>query len=145
MSDYNTFGFKYGSDTTPGSAGGVLTWAVDSTVPAYFTSVLTAAFADWSSHANVQFQEVNPTSSATIKFTLSAIDGLNNTLGEGGSSFYNSSTGLNKAFSGQVTFDSGEMPWPGQDARQVEDPEPREGHLQRHRGAHAPFRACRAR
>lgn len=108
MADYDTFGFKYGTDTTPGSAGGVLTWAVDSTVPAYFTSVLASAFADWSSHANVQFQEISSTASATIKFTLSAIDGLNNTLGEGGSSYYYSSSGLNKAYTGQVTFDSGE-------------------------------------
>ncbi|MFK5597628.1 matrixin family metalloprotease [Methylobacterium sp. HMF5984] len=108
MSDYNTLGFKYGSNTTAGFAGGLLTWAIDSTVPAFFTSVLASALADWTSHANIHFQQVSPSASVTIKFTLSAIDGLYGTLGNGGSSYFNSSSGLNKAFSGQVTFDSGE-------------------------------------
>jgi len=108
MADYSTYGFKYGSSTVAGSAGGLLTWALDTSVPAFFAPILKAAFDDWTAHANIQFQQASSIAGATIKFTLSAIDGLNNTLGTGGSSYYLSSTGLNKGFQGQVDFDSGE-------------------------------------
>jgi hypothetical protein len=108
MADYSLLGYKYGASQTAGSAGGLLTWAIDSTVPASFVAVLTAAFNDWSGHANIQFRQVSSTASATITFTLAAIDGLNNTLGYGGSSYYLGSGGINQAYSGSVTFDSAE-------------------------------------
>lgn len=108
MADYSTYGFNYGSSTVAGAAGGLLTWALDTSVPAFFAPILRAAFDDWTAHANIQFQQVSSIAGATIKFTLSAIDGLNNTLGTGGSSYYLSLTGLNKGFEGKFDFDSGE-------------------------------------
>ncbi len=108
MLDYTLIGYKYGSSTSAGTAGGVLSWAMDGTVPAFFSSVIASAFGDWTSHANIQFQQVGASASPTITFSLAAIDGVNGTLGYGGSSYYVGSSGLNKASSGGVTFDSGE-------------------------------------
>lgn len=102
MTDYVLEGPKWGS-TGLGTAGGIVTWAVDATIPASFLSDLSAAFADWAHYANIQFQEVASTASSEIDFTLGAIDGLNNILGEtsyrySGSSFV----------SAAIEFDSGE-------------------------------------
>ncbi len=108
MPDYALIGYKYGSSIAAGTAGGVLSWAMDGTVPAFFSSVIASAFSDWTSHANIQFQQVAASASPTITFNLTAIDGVNNVLGYGGSSYYVGSSGLNKAVSGSVTFDSGE-------------------------------------
>ncbi len=69
---------------------------------------MNAAFNDWSSYANIQFAQTSTTASATIVFSLSAMDGLGKILGEGGSSYYLGKAGLNSAQSGTVTFDSGE-------------------------------------
>ncbi len=107
MPDYTLEGYKYGS-TTPGTPGGVLTWALDTAVPSFFAPVLQAAFDDWSSRANIQFQQVQNYASATIKFTLSYIDGLNNVLGTGGSTYWLSSSSIKQAIYGSVNFDSGE-------------------------------------
>jgi hypothetical protein len=66
-------------------------------------SGIQAAFADWSAHANISFQQVGTTTGAEIKFSDNYIDGLDRTLGE-----------TNYAYSGRaftaanVTFDSGE-------------------------------------
>lgn len=108
MADYALLGWKYGASTTAGTAGGKLTWSLDSTVPAFFAPVLTAAFNDWSSYANIQFAQTSATASATIVFSLSTMDGLGKILGEGGSSYYIGKGGLNSAESGSVTFDKGE-------------------------------------
>ena len=108
MADYSLLGYKFGASQVAGTAGGLLSWALDGTVPAFFSSVIASAFSDWTSHANIQFQQVAASASPTITFKLASIDGLNNTLGYGGSSYYLGSSGLNQAVSGSVTFDSGE-------------------------------------
>ena len=81
MVDYVLEGPKWGLSSL-GSSGGTVSWAVDGTIPPFFLSDLTAAFADWASYANIKFQEVSSTASAQIDFTMGAIDGLDNTLGE---------------------------------------------------------------
>jgi hypothetical protein len=102
MTDYVLEGPKWGVSGL-GTAGGTVTWAIDSTTPAFFLSDLAAAFADWSSHANIQFQEVASTASAQIDFSMGAIDGLDNTLGETSYSYSGSTFNL-----ANIEFDSGE-------------------------------------
>lgn len=102
MVDYVLEGPRWGGGSV-GSYGGVITWAIDSSVPASFAAVLTQAFADWASHANIAFREVASAASAQIDFSLASIDGLNNTLGVtdyaySGSQFQDAA----------ITFDSGE-------------------------------------
>lgn len=80
MANYNLEGPKWGP-AGYGSAGGTITWAVDATVPGSFVPVLTAAFADWSSHANIQFKQVSSTAQSQIDVTLVSIDGASNVLG----------------------------------------------------------------
>jgi hypothetical protein len=102
MADYVLEGPKWGS-TGLGSSGGTVSWAIDGSVPAFFLSDLTAAFADWAVYANIKFQEVASTATANIDFTMGAIDGLDNTLGE--TSYYYSGSSFTSA---AVEFDSGE-------------------------------------
>ena len=86
-----------------GTSGGTVTWAIDSSVPAAFASDIQAAFADWSAHTNISFQQVASTLGAGIKFSDSYIDGLDKTLG------YTNYTYSGQSFtSANVTFDSGE-------------------------------------
>ncbi|WP_238273379.1 matrixin family metalloprotease, partial [Methylobacterium cerastii] len=105
MADYNIKGYKYGTSVSAGSAGGILTWALDASVPDIFTSVITASFNDWTSKANIQFQQVSSAVTSTIKFTMSSVDGLNSVLATGGSSYYQSSNPIKQAVRGTVNFD----------------------------------------
>ncbi|MCP1831708.1 hypothetical protein J2R76_000136 [Bradyrhizobium sp. USDA 4532] len=102
MADFVLEGPKWGA---PGlaSAGGIVTWAIDATVPASFVAVISSAFADWSHYANIQFQEVASTASSQIDFSLGAIDGLDNVVGET-TYFYSG----NRFISASVEFDTGE-------------------------------------
>jgi len=103
MVDYVLEGPKWGS-TGVGSAGGVVTWAVDATVSAAFLADITAAFSDWSIYANIQFQQVASTASSMIDFGFGVIDGLNNILGQTNYSYSGSGSMLSAA----VVMDSGE-------------------------------------
>jgi Matrixin/FG-GAP-like repeat len=102
MADYVLEGPKWGSAGL-GTAGGIVTWAIDATIPATFLYDLSSAFADWAHYANIQFQEVASTASAEIDFSLGAIDGLDNILGE--TSYVYSGSQFSSA---SVEFDSGE-------------------------------------
>ena len=102
MVDYVLEGPKWGTAGL-GSAGGVVTWAIDSTVPAAFVATITAAFADWASYANITFQEVSSTATAQIDFMMSAIDGVDNILGQTNYSYSGS-----RFTSADVDFDSSE-------------------------------------
>ena len=102
MADYVLEGPKWGNPSL-GTAGGIVTWAVDATIPAYFLTDLVAAFADWSKYGNIQFEEVAATAGADIDFTMGGIDGLDNILAQTG--YYYSGTSL---VSAGVEFDSGE-------------------------------------
>ena len=102
MTDYVLEGPRWGS-TASGTVATIVTWAVDATVPASFLSLLSSAFADWAQYANIQFQQVASTAIAEIDFSLGAIDGLDNILGE--TSYSYSGSGFTSA---TVEFDSGE-------------------------------------
>ena len=102
MADYVLEGPKWGG-AAYGSAGGLVTWAVAASVPASFTAILKAAFADWSANANIQFSQVSSTTTAQIDFSVGAIDGLNGILGE------TDYTSRNQTLtSAAIEFDSGE-------------------------------------
>ncbi|MET0879003.1 MAG: matrixin family metalloprotease [Tardiphaga sp.] len=103
MVDYVLEGPKWGA-TGMGSAGGVVTWAINGSVNASFLSDITAAFADWSVYANIQFQQVASTASSMIDFVFGAIDGPNNILGQTNYSYSGNGTML----SARVTMDSSE-------------------------------------
>jgi hypothetical protein len=102
MADFILEGPKWGS-TGLGTPGGMVTWAVDGTIPGSFLTVISSAFDDWAHYANIQFQEVASTASSQIDFSLGAIDGLNNVLGE--SNYFYSGT---KFMSASIEFDSGD-------------------------------------
>ena len=102
MADFVLEGPKWGS-TGLGTAGGIVTWAIDATIPASFLTDISSAFADWAHYANIQFQEVASTVSSQIDFSLGAIDGLNNVLGQ--TNYFYSGT---KFTSASIEFDSGE-------------------------------------
>ena len=102
MVDYVLEGPKWGS-TGSGTAGGIVTWVIDGTIPASFLSDLTAAFGDWSTYANIQFQEVASAAAADIDFTMGMIDGLDNVLAQTSYSF----SGSSFVFA-DIEFDSGE-------------------------------------
>ncbi len=69
MANYVLEGPRWGTGAV-GTGGGTVTWAVDSTVSAGFTSQISAAFADWSSRANITFKQQASTSGAQISFHL---------------------------------------------------------------------------
>ena len=102
MANFVLEGPKWGS-TGLGTAGGIVTWAIDATISASFLTAISSAFADWAHYANIQFQEVASTVSSQIDFSLGAIDGLNNVLGQ---TFYSHSG--TRFTSALVEFDSGE-------------------------------------
>jgi len=107
MADFALEGTKWGS-TGLGTAGGIVTWAIDATIPASFLTIISSAFADWAHYANIQFQEVASTVSSQIDFSLGAIDGLNKVLGETRYFYFGT-----KFTSASVEFDSGEgWQWP---------------------------------
>ena len=102
MVDYVLEGPRWGTGNA-GSSGGLVTWAMSGSVPASFVPVIAAAFADWTAHANIAFQQVSTTAGADIAFANSSIDGASNTLavtsyGYSGAQFQ----------SATVTFDSDE-------------------------------------
>jgi hypothetical protein len=102
MANYVLEGPKFGSPAL-GTAGGTVTWAVDTTVPASFVATLARAFADWSTYANIQFTQVASVTSATIDIGFAAIDGLSNVLGDATYSYRGS-----QMLSAAIRFDSGE-------------------------------------
>src|SRR4051812_44501257 len=102
MANFVLEGPKWGSSGL-GTAGGVVTWAIDATIPASFLGVISSAFADWAHYANIQFQEVASTVSSQIDFSFGAIDGLNNVVGQT-NYFYSGS----KFTSASIEFDSSE-------------------------------------
>ncbi len=102
MANYVLEGPRWGTGAL-GTGGGTVTWAVDSTVSAGFTSQIGAAFADWTSRANIAFKQQASTSGAQITFGLTPIDGLNKVLGT-----TNYTYSGQKMVSAAVTFDSGE-------------------------------------
>lgn len=102
MANYVLEGPRWGTGAV-GTSGGTISWAVDSTVSAGFTSQISAAFADWTSRANIVFKQQASTSGAQITFSLSYIDGLNKVLGS-----TNYTYSGQKMVSAAVTFDSGE-------------------------------------
>src|SRR3954451_6337083 len=102
MSDYRLEGAQWGAAAL-GTAGGIVTWAIDATVPATFLSDLRSAFADWALYANIQFRQVASTATAQIDFSLGTIDGIDKTLGETNYFFSGS-----RFTSAAVEFDSGE-------------------------------------
>jgi hypothetical protein len=102
MTDFVLEGPKWGS-TGLGTAGGIVTWAIDATIPASFLAAISSAFADWAQYANIQFQEVASTASSQIDFSLGAIDGLSNVLGQ--TNYFYSGTTFTSA---SIKFDSGE-------------------------------------
>ncbi|MCK2053175.1 matrixin family metalloprotease [Methylobacterium sp. 37f] len=81
----------------------MVTWALDATIPASFVGVIQAAFAAWSSYADIAFQQVVSTVESDIDLTLNSIDGLGKVVGN-----------ATYSYSGQrlqsvtVAFDSGE-------------------------------------
>lgn len=100
--DFALEGAKWGSSEL-GTAGGTVTWAVDSSIPAADLANINAAFAEWSKVANIQFQEVASTANADIDFSVGAIDGAGSILAQTGFSF--SGGQLQHA---DVEFDSGD-------------------------------------
>jgi matrixin/uncharacterized protein DUF5648 len=84
-------------------AGATVSWAVDGSVPASFLPELRAAFADWSAHANITFLQAASTSTAEIRFSDAAIDGLDNVLGQTRYSYVG-----NHFTSAEITLDSAE-------------------------------------
>src|SRR3954451_15625845 len=102
MADFILEGPKWGSGGL-GTSGGIVTWAVDATVPGSFLPVISSAFGDWAHYANIQFQEVASAASSQIDFSLGAIDGLNKILGE--SNYFYSSAKFTSAF---IKFDIAE-------------------------------------
>lgn len=102
MTDYVLEGPKWGS-AAYGSAAGTVSWAIDGSVPAIFVPVLQAAFADWSSHADIRFQQVASTSQSQIDFSVAALDGSDQELGD--TSYTYSGRSL---LSAAIEFDSGE-------------------------------------
>ncbi len=102
MANYVLEGPRWGGGPM-GTAGGIVGWAVDATVPASFVSVIRAAFADWTKAANISFKQLTTTYGAQITLTDSSIDGPNKTLGTTSYS-YNGTV----MASATVTFDSGE-------------------------------------
>ena len=100
--DFSLEGAKWGSPEL-GTAGGIVTWAVDDSISQAELQSINAAFAEWSEVANIQFQEVSSTADADIDFSNSALDGAGNVLGVTGFSY---SGGQLK--SADIQFDSGD-------------------------------------
>ena len=102
MAAYLLEGPRWGAGIN-GTGGGTVTWALDSTIPVAFAPVIRAAFADWSAHANILFQQAASPTSANVSFSERSIDGVDNILGQTDYSY----SGRSLA-SAKITFDSGE-------------------------------------
>lgn len=102
MPAYALEGPRWGTGAA-GTSGGVVTWAIDGTVPGTFLPYITAAFAAWSSYANITFQRVASVSVSDIDFSDTYIDGLSGTLGEAQYFYYGQ-----RLASAEITFDVGE-------------------------------------
>lgn len=102
MANYVLEGPRWGGGPM-GTAGGIVGWAVDATVPASLTDVIRAAFADWSSKANIAFKQLTTTYGAQITLSDGPIDGLNDVLGTTAYSYTGSAM-----MSADITFDSSE-------------------------------------
>ncbi len=102
MPDYVLEGPKWGAPGL-GTSGGTVTWAVDASIPSFFTAQISAAFADWSKYGNISFLQVGSTSAAQLDFTTAHIDGSNNTLGY--ASYHYSGGAFSSA---EIKFDSDE-------------------------------------
>ncbi|WP_375461108.1 matrixin family metalloprotease [uncultured Enterovirga sp.] len=102
MPNYALEGQKWGSPTF-GTSGGVVTWAIDNSVPASFAETIRAAFDSWSAVANISFAQLGSVASSAIDFTFGSIDGPNRTLGVANYSFTGASF-----LSVVVTFDNAE-------------------------------------
>lgn len=100
--DFSLEGAKWGSPEL-GTAGGIVTWAVDDSISQVEMQSINAAFAEWSEVANIQFQQVSSTADSDIDFSNSALDGAGNVLGVTGFSY---SGGQLK--SADIQFDSGD-------------------------------------
>ena len=82
MADYNLEGPKWGASTALGTAGGLVTWAVDATVPAGFVTTLSDAISDWAQWAHIQFVQVASTAAADFDLAFGSNDGKDGTLAE---------------------------------------------------------------
>jgi hypothetical protein len=102
MAAYVLEGPRWGTGVA-GTGGGTVSWAADSSVPATFVSDIKAAFADWSAHASISFQQIDSAAGAQIRFSSSYIDGLNNVLGHTDYTYSGQSF-----ISANVTFDNSE-------------------------------------
>jgi hypothetical protein len=109
---YSFEGPKWGSSTI-GSAGGTVTWSIDTTsgqffdfisnVVPNFLSEITAAFDRWEHTANIDFVQVADSSSVDIRLGEFPLDGPSNLLGQTQYSF--SGSLFNFA---EIAFDSAE-------------------------------------
>jgi hypothetical protein len=102
MANYVLEGPRWGSGPM-GTAGGTVGWVLDATVPASFAGVIRAAFADWTSQANIAFKQLSNPYGAQITLAGSYIDGPGKVLGTAEYSY----TGSSMA-SATVTFDTGD-------------------------------------
>lgn len=114
MAAYVLEGPRWGTGAA-GTGGGVVTWALDATVPATFLPYITAAFAEWSSYANITFQRVASVANAQIDFSDTYIDGLSGTLGQAQYFYYGQ-----RLAEAEITFDVGEG-WHTSGSRIVSD------------------------
>ena len=102
MAAYALEGQRWGRGEA-GSGAGPVTWTAAASLPSFFLADIQAAFADWSAHADITFQQVAPASAAQITLGESPIDGPSNTLGT--TDYAYSGRALTSA---TVTFDTGE-------------------------------------
>jgi hypothetical protein len=100
--DFSLEGAKWGSPEL-GTAGGMVTWAVDNSISQVELQSINAAFAEWSEVANIQFQQVASTAESDIDFANSALDGTGNVLGVTGFSYSGG-----QLQSAEIQFDSGD-------------------------------------
>jgi hypothetical protein len=107
MADYVLEGPKWGA-SQDGTPGGVVTWAVDASIPTAFVSFIKAAFDTWSSYGNIQFSQVGTTAASQLDLTLGAIDGPNGTLGYASFSFSGGNPADATKSSATVLFDNSE-------------------------------------
>ncbi|MGA0594942.1 matrixin family metalloprotease [Enterovirga sp. CN4-39] len=101
MAGYALEGPKWGTPTY-GTTGGLITWTLDSSVPAYMAPYVDAAFDDWATYGNIAF-EYTSSPTASIFVRLGTIDGLGGILGTAGYSYSGGSI-----LSATVTFDVAE-------------------------------------
>lgn len=87
MPDYALEGPKWGTSSVYGTSGGVVSWAVDGSVPSYAINLISLAFTQWSEYGNIQFQQAASVNQSLIDITFGPIDGSGNVLGTASYSF----------------------------------------------------------